>query len=136
MAEIIYNEIKPERDKFYDLYLTTGWNDEYQRSKEDIYRALDSSWYSVAAYDSDKLVGFGRAISDGVLHALVCEVIVLPEYQGYNIGRRIMEMINKKCREANICDVQLFCATGKTAFYEKLGYEKRSDDAPGMQLLK
>lgn len=136
MSNIQYKEIRPDKNAFYNLYLTTGWNDEYQKSMDKIYQALDNSWYMVSVYESDKLIGFGRVISDGVLHALVCEVIVDPEYQGLAIGKKIMEMINKKCLEANIADIQLFCAKGKVEFYKKLGYEKRRDDAPGMQYLK
>jgi hypothetical protein len=35
--------------------------------------------------------------------------------------------------DANIRDIQLFCARGQRAFYEKRGFVARPDDAPGMQ---
>jgi hypothetical protein len=45
-------------------------------------------------------------------------------------------MLIEKCKLHNIKDVQLFCAKGKRGFYEKLGFEARTDDGPGMQYSK
>jgi hypothetical protein len=50
------------------------------------------------------MVGFGRIVTDQVLHAMIY-----------------------------IRDIQLFCARGKQAFYEKHGFVVRPIDAPGMQ---
>ena len=90
----------------------------------------------VAAYDGGRLVGSGRIVSDGVFHALVVDVIVLPEYQGQGIGTAIMRRLVEGARARHIRDLQLFCATGKAAFYEKLGFQPRprAADAPGMDL--
>jgi GNAT superfamily N-acetyltransferase len=102
--------------------------------EKQLYEAITHSWYMVSAYHDDVLVGFGRIISDGVLHALIIDVIVLPEYQLNGIGRAIMNRLVDECRTSNIKDIQLFCAKGKTVFYEKLGFSRRPDDAPGMEV--
>jgi ribosomal protein S18 acetylase RimI-like enzyme len=45
-------------------------------------KAFENSHTVVFAFDDDKLIGFGRAISDGVYQAAIYDVAVLPEYQG------------------------------------------------------
>ncbi len=132
---ITYRAAIPEREKFWRLFQTTGWNDKYQLSSEELVQALQTSWYVLSAFDSEQLVGFGRLVSDGVLHAMIYELIVLPEYQGRGIGGEILEKLVEKCREAGVRDIQLFCAQGKREFYEKRGFAARPDDAPGMQYV-
>ena len=126
------NEI-PDSQKFYDLFITTGWNKKYKLSSQELYDALQYSWYLVSAYESSKLVGFGRIIADGIVHALILDLIVLPEYQNNGIEEKILKILVKKCKENNIRDIQLFCAKGYIGFYEKRGFIKRRDEAPGME---
>jgi len=126
----------PDREQFWTLFQITGWNEGYQLLSDNLIQALRSSWYVLCAYDGEKLVGFGRLVSDGVLHAMVYELIVLPEYQGQGIGGKILQKLVDKCQEADVRDVQLFCARGKRSFYEKRGFVARPDDAPGMQYVR
>jgi len=130
---IDYCVVMPSQQQFWDLFHTTGWNDTYHLSPQELFRAISSNWYVVSVFDGDKLVGFGRVVSDGILHAMIYEMIVLPEYQRQGIGAHILHMLIHRCLEANIRDIQLFCARGKRQFYEKLGFVARADDAPGMQ---
>jgi N-acetylglutamate synthase-like GNAT family acetyltransferase len=131
---IVYKNEIPVADQYFELFLTTGWNDEYKFTKVELEEAIRNSWYLVAAYSENKLVGFGRIISDGIHHALIVDVIVHPEYQGKGIGKEIMNRLIAKCNEHKIRDVQLFSAKDKSTFYERLGFYIRHDDAPGMQL--
>jgi GNAT superfamily N-acetyltransferase len=133
---IHYHAERPEVDQFAALFETTGWNQIYGASPADLARALDHSWYMLAAYDGARLVGFGRVVSDLVLHAMIYDLIVLPEYQSRGIGGQILEQLVLHCQEAGIRDIQLFCARGKREFYEKRGFIVRPEDAPGMQYKK
>ena len=123
-------------EHYHTLFETTGWNQEYQATQEELDRALTNSQFVVTAYDAEKLVGFGRIITDGVLHAMIYDMIVHPDYQGQGIGSQILERLIQWCDENNIRDIQLFCANGKRTFYEKNGFISRTDDAPGMQYLR
>jgi len=125
----------PANNQFWELFQTTGWNEKYGLSGDELMRALRSSWFVLSAYDSERLVGFGRLVSDGIIHAMIYELIVLPEYQGQGIGGLILEKLVKKCKESGVRDIQLFCARGKREFYEKRGFTARPDDAPGMQFV-
>jgi GNAT superfamily N-acetyltransferase len=124
----------PDPRSYHDLFETTGWNAEYRATPEELDRANRNSWYLVAAYDAERLVAFGRIVSDGVLHAMVYDMIVQPEHQRAGLGSQVLSLLLARCREARIRDVQLFCARGKAAFYRRHGFEARPDDAPGMQL--
>lgn len=130
---ISLREILPNRDEYFSLFETTGWNHKYQLSPDDLDRANQHSWLVVCAYDEDKLVGFGRVVTDHVMHAMIFDMIVLPQYQRQGIGTRILKRLVDRCVALGIKDIQLFCAEGKRAFYEKNGFQARPDDAPGMQ---
>ena len=126
----------PATDQFWDLFQTTGWNEKYGLSSDELMQALHSSWYVLSAYADEQLVGFGRLVSDGILHAMIYELIVLPEYQSRGIGGKMLEKLVKKCQEAGVRDIQLFCAAGKREFYEKRGFAARPEGAPGMQFIR
>jgi GNAT superfamily N-acetyltransferase len=132
-------EFRPEIPaslEFWELFQTTGWNEKYRLSPDDLMQALRSSWYVISAYDGERLIGFGRLVSDGVLHAMIYELIVLPDYQGQGIGGKILEKLVERCRMLGVRDIQLFCARGKRDFYEKRGFVTRPEDAPGMQYVR
>jgi len=130
---IEYRSQTPSQERFNALFETTGWNREYKATPEELIRAVTNSQFVVAAYDGDELVGFGRVVTDGVLHAMIYDMIVHPSYQHHGIGTQILHSLLLNCIEANIRDIQLFCATGKRSFYEKNGFLARPNDGPGMQ---
>jgi ribosomal protein S18 acetylase RimI-like enzyme len=131
---IIFQETLPDIKEYWNLFQTTGWNQEYNFSIQDLANAIQNSWYSMSIYDSDKLIGFGRVIADGVHHALIVDLIIHPDYQSKGLGSRLLDKLVSKCKKNKIRDIQLFSAKDKYAFYEKFGFEKRPDNAPGMQL--
>jgi len=133
--DLVLTASLPTEQEYLKLFKTTGWNKDYNLTSEELFKSIQNSSYCVSAYDEDKLVGFGRMLSDGVAHAVLFDVIVLPEFQGESIGREITEKLLEVCRSNKIRDIQLFCAIGKIGFYEKLGFKKRSDECPGMEII-
>ncbi len=75
----------------------------------------------VSAWQASRLVGFGRATSDGVFRAALWDVVVAGEYQGQGLGRRIVEAL---LREPALQGVErTYLMTTKSAgFYEQLGF--------------
>jgi GNAT superfamily N-acetyltransferase len=84
-------------------------------------RAFESSHTVVFVYHGGRLIGFGRAISDGVYQAAVYDCAVRPDFQGQGIGRLIMAHILDAHPDANII---LYASPGKEGFYRKLGFRK------------
>ena len=115
----------PDCKLYFMLFESTGWNEEYILSKEELYSILEKSYLNVSVYDAGKLIGFGRVVSDGILHAMIYEMIIYPEYQEKGIGKEILNLLVNECKRNNIRDIQLFCAKGKRKFYEKDGFAAR-----------
>ncbi len=134
MAGIEYKATRPEADQYRALFETTGWNSDYRADAQELGRALDNSWYVVAAYDGDELVGIGRVTSDGVLYAMIYDLIVRPAYQGKGIVSTILRKLVNQCKAADLREIQLFSAMGKATFYGRRGFVKRPENAPGMQV--
>jgi GNAT superfamily N-acetyltransferase len=97
---------------------------------------MDQFWplfLTLSAYEGDELIGFGRVVSDGVVHAMIYDLIVAPARQGQGLGSTLLDLLVQRCLKEDIRDIQLFCARGKSGFYEKRGFVARPADAPGMQ---
>jgi GNAT superfamily N-acetyltransferase len=62
------------------------------RSREDVEKQIDGAWRVVGAYEeaSGALVGFARAVSDGVGFAYLADVFVVPGHRGAGLGRRLV----------------------------------------------
>jgi GNAT superfamily N-acetyltransferase len=57
------------------------------RDRDVLDRQIDASWRTVGCYDdTGAMVGFARAISDGVSLAYLADVFVLPEHRGRGLG--------------------------------------------------
>ncbi len=84
-------------------------------------QAFENSHTVVFVFDSEKMIGFGRALSDGAYQAAIYDVAVLPEYQGKSVGKIIVDKIVQNCRD---CSFILYAAPGKEGFYEKLNFRR------------
>lgn len=84
-------------------------------------KAFEASHTTVFVYHAKRLIGFGRAISDGVYQAAVYDCAVLPEFQGKGIGTTIMKNILQRISH---CNVILYASPGKEGFYQTLGFRK------------
>ncbi|MBT2663403.1 GNAT family N-acetyltransferase [Bacillus sp. ISL-45] len=90
--------------------------------------------------DTDQVVGFITAISDGVLSAYIPFLEVRPEYKNRGIGK---ELVHRMMNElAEIYMIDLCCDDDLVPYYEKLGmikanglllrnYEKQSGSTEG-----
>ncbi|MGO8880901.1 MAG: GNAT family N-acetyltransferase [Desulfomonilaceae bacterium] len=88
----------------------------------DLHRnAFENSHTAVFVYDGDKLVGFGRAISDDDYQAALYDMDVVPECQRQGIGTTITAQILDRVRH---CNVVLYAAVSKESFYEKMGFRR------------
>jgi GNAT superfamily N-acetyltransferase len=60
------------------------------RRRSDVEAQLRSAWRIVAAYDADGMVGFARAISDGVALAYIADVYVEARARGHGLGVELL----------------------------------------------
>jgi ribosomal protein S18 acetylase RimI-like enzyme len=77
----------------------------------------------VCAWGGDRLIGFGRVLTDYVYRATIWDVIVDKAYQGQGIGADIVQRILNHPR---LKKVELFwLCTRMPEFYEKLGFSSK-----------
>lgn len=131
--EVLFQTSSPSNEEYYALLKTTGWNEEYPVSSDDLAHVIANSRFFVVAYAGEQLVGFGRVLTDGVLYTMIYAMIVHPDYQPHGFGTQILQRLIQWCEEKHIHDTQLVWARSKHAFYEKNGFDARPDDSPCMQ---
>lgn len=61
------------------------------RKREDAVHQVRGAWRVVGAYCGPDMVGFARALSDGVALAYLADLFVLPEHRGLGLGRRLVD---------------------------------------------
>lgn len=124
--------VPPSAREFKALYDQTGWADLPLSKFES---ALAGSWIVCTARERDgELIGMGRLISDGALHAFVTEMLVTDRARGNGVGARILQTLINAAKARGVSDIQLFAAQDRTGFYERNGFNRRPPDAPGMDL--
>lgn len=63
------------------------------RTREQVEAQIDSAWRVLGAYRDGAMVGFARAVSDGVGMAYLADVFVLPEARGAGIGKALVRAL-------------------------------------------
>lgn len=110
--------LKPSMHEVVGLYRSVGWSS--ADKPEALHAALAGSHALVTAWDGERLVGLGNAISDGHLVVYYPHLLIRPEYQGQGIGAELMGMMKRRYegfhQQALIADAR---AVG---FYAKLGF--------------
>lgn len=108
-----------EWSRMKDIYHSVGWKN---HDEEKIKKVFQSSNVVAIAYDENKIVGFGRALSDGVFNAAIYDVVVDKEYQNKGIGQQIIE--NLLAQLNDISCIHLVSTAGNEEFYKKAGFRK------------
>ena len=87
-------------------------------------KILHGSSHVVVAIDeeSDQVVGFVTAISDGVLSAYIPLLEVLPAYQERGIGSELMRRILEQLDDLYMVDV--LCDAELQAYYARFGMQR------------
>lgn len=91
------------------------------REPAQLRRAFENSAHVCFAFHHDRLVGLGRALSDGEYQAVICDLVVLPEYQGKGVGRQILTALQGRLA---VRTTILYAVPGKEAFYRNFGFAR------------
>lgn len=91
------------------------------RSFGDLRRLLAGSQAVVSLWRGKRLVGFGRATSDGLCRAVLWDVVVAGDLQGRGLGRQVVEALLAAPTLAGVERVYLM-TTNSAGFYRQLGF--------------
>jgi aralkylamine N-acetyltransferase len=94
--------------------------------KREIYQlelAFGKSSHKAFAFLNDRLVGLVRTTDDGVNIAVICDLMVHPDFQGMGIGSRLLHEMLEACSHFRF--LNLTAAEGKDGFYIKQGWRRQ-----------
>lgn len=136
MPDFVIERVAPPVADFINHRADCGWG---ILAEGLAAQALAGSLAAVTARDGDgRVVGFARAVGDPI-YVYVQDVIVAEGRRGSGLGQRLMsELLEAVAEACPHAAVMLMCATGREAFYERLGFvaRPRPGFGPGMQLAR
>ena len=107
------------------------WNEDTDNTDPDlINKIIQGSFCFVVASINDRLIGMGRAISDGVSDSYIQDVVVLNEFRGQGIGALIMDKLIEYLKSKNISLIILVSEPEAISFYEKYGFSQMTGYMP------
>jgi GNAT superfamily N-acetyltransferase len=101
------------------LYRAAGW---WPERTADQVRAVLRASPAVGAWHGQELIGFARAVTDGILRAYVEDVIVAPCWHGRGVGRALLAGLTEQLGPVPV--VTLFCSPGLVPYYEASSFKK------------
>jgi GNAT superfamily N-acetyltransferase len=125
MAEITYEVVQAVAvDAVVDLYKAGGWWREEPGAREVIPRMVTGSFCFMVAREAEggRIVGMGRAISDGCSDAYIQDVVVLHPWRRHGIGRELVSRLARYCADRQLAWIGLVAEPGTQAFYASLGF--------------
>lgn len=112
------------QDEIIQLYKAAGWwKDSYDTS--GIPTLITGSFAFAVAIDTktSKTIGMGRVLSDGVSDAYIQDLVVLPEYRGKKIGKKIVSTLIDHITSKGINWIGLIAEPESDQFYKTLGFK-------------
>ena len=92
------------------------------KKSTDLELAFSNSKFKSFVYDSEKLIGVGRVLADGIDCAYICDIAVHPDYQGTGLGKEIVNSLIDQSKGHK--KIILYAAPGKESFYKKFGFKR------------
>ncbi len=91
------------------------------RSNKQIRQLLAGSTVVISLWTGKRMVGFGRATSDGIYRAVLWDIVVADDLQGLGLGRQVVEALLSSAPLKNAEKVYLM-TTKSADFYLQLGF--------------
>ncbi|HLL78319.1 MAG TPA: GNAT family N-acetyltransferase [Ktedonobacteraceae bacterium] len=103
-----------------DLREAVGWN----RLNWYYLAAFKGYWGTVSGFDdTGKLVAWCAILSDGLLHAVLIDVIVHPAWQRQGIGLALVQNAIQFIQQHKISIIHVDFLPEHQTFYERCGFE-------------
>lgn len=118
-----FRSIKPEDYEIVRHFLIeAGW--EHRVGDAERFRTMiEKTDRTVVAWDDQRVVGFGRALCDGVSNGYISMVAVAADRRGQGIGRKLVECLIAD--DTNLTWV-LRAGRGSEGFWKRLGFTNSS----------
>ncbi len=97
-----------------------------ERNLQDLKLAIKNSNPVVTVWDQKQMIGFARATSDGIYRATIWDVVIHPDYQGYGLGRKLVETVVSHPLLNRVERIYLM-TTHQSEFYKRIGFQENSN---------
>lgn len=104
-------------DELSALFKVAPLGDKPAASLKIVFANSQYRWF---VREHGRLVGVGRALADGIDTSYICDVALLPEYQGRGLGKQIVGRLVEQSRGHK--KILLYAVPGKEPFYRKFGF--------------
>ncbi|WP_298542033.1 GNAT family N-acetyltransferase [uncultured Aquimarina sp.] len=122
MQYTINNKKLPKARELSHLFAQTSWAK--SRSLEGVEKLLQKTEVFVVVRDTDteQLIGFGRALSDGIYRAMLDDIVIDESYRKRGLGKRIVHELLDQVQDVE----QVFLNTKPEleVFYNEFGFTK------------
>jgi predicted N-acetyltransferase YhbS len=116
---MIYRPIEPQDYEAVRQFLAeNGW-EKRVADKERFQTMMENADRTIVAFEGERVVGFARALCDGVSNGYIGTVAVAEDFRGRGIGRELVERLIGD--DTNITWV-LRAGRGSQNFWEKIGF--------------
>ena len=93
------------------------------RNHKEIRALLKESSVVISLWRGKRMVGFGRATSDGIYRAVLWDIVVAGDLQGKGLGRKVIDSLLSSAKLRKVEKVYLM-TTKSTDFYLQVGFEE------------
>src|SRR5215510_9566684 len=117
---IVYRPFQSgDLEPLHEFLANSGFAERVQ-DRDRLEAMIKRSDRTVIAFDEGRIVGFARALCDGVSNGYISMVAVAPELRRQGIGRQLVEHLTEE-KGGSITWV-LRAGRGSRAFWERLGF--------------
>jgi len=113
-----------------DLYRMADWWSDGIDDPDQIPRLITGSHCYAVACIKDKIIGIGRAISDGVSDAYIQDITVDESFRRRGIASRIVEELIHRLHEDGLYWIGLIAERGTHEFYKRFGFKVMENSMP------
>ena len=88
---------------------------------EKIRKAFSNSYLVLSAWKGNEMLGFCRALSNGIRQSVIYDLNVMESYRNRGIGKQLLTRI---IADLPVGPVILYAIPGKESYYGKMGFKK------------
>ena len=108
-------------DEITGLYQAVGWTN-YTARAGMLREAYEHSLCVLGAYLGDRLIGLLRAVGDGVSVVFIQDLLVLPEFQGQGVGKKLLHTVMDRYKTVYQMELLTDDTEKNASFYRSAGF--------------